>query len=63
MKVRLDFSQDPKRGPVFLEMESIPRGGEFLVSGTYGTCGVLKVLYTPDEPTQDVVLVLGEAQQ
>jgi hypothetical protein len=62
MKVRLDFSKNPKQKPVFIAMESLPRVGEWLVSGTYGTCEVLKVLHTPDESTQDVVLVLGQAE-
>jgi hypothetical protein len=62
MRVRLDFSGNPEKKPVMLNMDSIPRVGEFLVSGTHGTCEILKVLYTLEAAEHDVVLVLGKAE-
>ena len=64
MKVRLDFTDTARRSkPVFVDMESIPRVGEFLVSGTYGTCAVLKVVYTPEAAEQGVILVIGPSEK
>ena len=61
MKVRLKFSgngEAPKESAV-LNMESIPRVGEYLVSGDADMCQVLRVIHTPGLTTQDVVLVLS----
>lgn len=57
MKVRLQFSvgHGPKE-PVVVEMKTIPRTGESLVSGAWGTCVVSKVMHTPDTSEQDVIL-------
>jgi len=61
VKVRLKFNgngEAPKETAV-VNMQSIPRVGEYLVSGNAGMCQVLRVVHTPETPTQDVVLVLG----
>ena len=60
MKVRLNFNNtgEPKNS-VTVNMESLPRVGESLVSGTAGMCEVLKVIHTPETSEQDVVVELG----
>jgi len=60
MKVRLKFKNDggPKE-PVVVDMKTVPRVGESLVSGTWGVCEVMKVVHTPAASEQDVILELG----
>ena len=61
LKVRLKFNgngEAPKKSAV-VNMQSIPRVGEYLASGSAGTCQVLRVVHTPETPAQDVVVVLS----
>src|SRR5580765_7912774 len=61
LKVRLKFNgngEAPKESAV-VNMQSIPRVGEYLASGNAGTCQVLRVVHTPETPAQDVVVVLS----
>ena len=60
MKVRLNFNNiDLPKKSIVVNMQSVPRVGESLVSGTAGMCEVLKVVHTPETSEQDVVLELG----
>ena len=49
MKVRFNFKNgDGPKKLVVVDMKTIPRVGESLVSGTWGVCEVMKVLHTPE---------------
>ncbi len=47
------------RKPAFVDMQSIPHVGEFLVSGKHGACEVLKVVHTRKAAEQALVIELG----
>ena len=50
------------RQPVYVEMQLIPRVGEFLVNGKDGAREVLRVTHTPEETEQSVVIELGPGE-
>jgi hypothetical protein len=59
MRVRLKFGAAERRGDTrFVEMAKLPRVGEQLVSGTFGTCEVVQVLRTPDSDDGDATVIL-----
>ena len=59
MRVRLKFGGPKKSGDTrFVEMSKLPRVGEQLVSGTFGTCEVMRVMKTPDSEDGDATVFL-----
>jgi hypothetical protein len=59
MRVRLKFDGSQKSGDTrFAEMSKLPRVGEQLVSGTFGTCEVVRVLKTPESKEGDATVFL-----
>jgi hypothetical protein len=64
MRVRLEFPDAAERHePSFVDMQSIPRVGEFLVSGNSGAQEVLKVTHTPESREQAVIIELGRVER
>jgi hypothetical protein len=61
MRVRLKFEgREAAKQPSVVEMVFIPHAGDFLRSGRAGRSEVIKVVYTPGDPEQDVILELRE---
>ena len=61
MRVRLKFEgREAGKQPSVVDMVFIPHAGDFLRSGRARRSEVIKVVYTPGEPEQDVILELRE---
>ena len=59
MRVRLKYAGLKKTGDTrFVEMSTLPRVGQQLVSGTYGTCEVVRVMKTPASKNGDATVFL-----
>ena len=59
MKVRLNLEgEDQQQEPGAVEMDWVPRVGEFLELEDEGTCEVTQVLHTPQSAEQAVILKL-----
>jgi len=57
--VQLKYAGVKKSGDTrFVEMSKLPRVGEQLVSGTYGTCEVVRVQRTPESKDGDATVFL-----
>ncbi len=57
MRVRLKFEEANKQ-PSMVDMVLIPHPGDFLLSGRTERNEVIKVVHTPGDPEQDVILEL-----
>jgi len=63
VKVRLVFSASKQRErSSVVDMQSVPRTGELLVSGRSGVREVIKVIHTPGTTDQEVIVELGPAE-
>ena len=61
MRVRLKFEgREAAKQPSVVDMVFIPHAGDFLRSGRAERSEVIKVVYTPGDPEQDVILELRE---
>jgi hypothetical protein len=61
MRVRLRYEdREAGKQPSVVDMVFIPHPGDFLASGRAGRSEVIKVVYTPKDPEQDVMLELRE---
>lgn len=61
MRTRLKFEgRQAGKQPSVVDMVLIPHPGDFLVSGRAGRSEVIKVIHTPGDPEQDVILELRE---
>ena len=58
MKVRVEIKNSAHTHRRILEMNFLPRVGEFLETGSDGSCEVIQVLHTPESKEQAAVLVL-----
>lgn len=58
LKVRVELMNVAALEPRFLDLRVLPREGEWLESGSYGTCEVVSVTDTPGAVDQRAVLVL-----
>ena len=64
VKVRLKFNDTVEnRSEAVVNMQSIPRVGEFLVSGGSGMRQILQVVHTPEIRDQDVIVELVPARK
>ena len=61
MRVRLRYEgREAGKQPSVVDMVFLPHPGDFLVSGRAGRSEVIKVVQTPGDPEQDVILDLRE---
>ena len=61
MRVRLRYEgREAGKQPAVVDMVLIPHPGDFLVGGRAGRSEVIKVVHTPGDPEQDVILELRE---
>ena len=61
MRARLKFEgREASKQPSVVDMEFIPQAGDFLRSGRTERSEVIKVVYTPGDPQQEVILELRE---
>ena len=61
MRVRLRFEgREASKQPSVVDRVFIPHAGDFLRSGRVGRSEVIKVVHTPGDPEQDVILELRE---
>ena len=61
MRVRLRYEgREAGKQPSVVDMVFIPHAGDFLRSGRTERSEVIKVVYTPGDPEQDVILELRE---
>ncbi len=61
MRVRLKFEgREAGKQPAVVDMVFIPHAGDFLRSGRTERSEVIKVVNTPGDPEQDVILELRE---
>ena len=61
MRVLLKFeARDTGKRPSVVEMEFIPQAGDLLLNERNKKNEVIKVVHTPGDPEQDVILELRE---
>jgi hypothetical protein len=61
MRARLKFEgREAGKQPFVVDMVFIPQAGDFLRSGRTERSEVIKVVYTPGDPQQEVIVELRE---